>query len=248
MSFSFQLYSSREVANQETFLARLADLGYTSVEGYGGVYGDPDSFAEALSANGLTMPSGHFGMDDLRDNFDNVVMLADTFGIKHIVCPFLAPDARPKDKDGWIAFANELTVIGTKVRSTGKTFSWHNHDFEFEELPDGSYPMEVILETAPDIGWEADLGWVARAGLDPAPLVTKWADRLIAVHVKDIAKEGLGLDEDGWSDIGEGIMDWTGLILQIRDQAPNAILVAEQDKPNDADRFAAVSIANMKDI
>lgn len=248
MSFSFQLYSSRNVASQEAFLSNLAELGYTSVEGYGGVYGDPDSFAEAMSANGLSMPSGHFGIDDLRDNFDGVMMLADTFGIKHVIVPYLVAEARPADKAGWQAFAKELSEIGAKVRAAGKTFSWHNHDFEYEALEDGSYPMDIILETAPDIGWEADLGWVARAGLDPAPIVAKHADRLVAVHVKDIAKEGEGLDEDGWSDIGEGVMDWPGLIRQIRDQAPNAILVAEQDNPSDAVRFASVSMANLKDI
>ncbi|SMP33570.1 sugar phosphate isomerase/epimerase family protein [Shimia sagamensis] len=248
MSFSFQLYSSRNVASQEIFLSQLAELGYTSVEGYGGVYDDPQSFFSAMSASGLTMPSGHFGINDLRDNFDNVMMLADTFGIKHVIVPYLEAEARPTDKAGWQALARELSEIGAKVRETGRTFSWHNHDFEFEALEDGSYPMDIILRTAPDISWEADLGWVARAGLDPAPIVEKYADRLIAVHVKDIAKAGEGLDEDGWSDIGEGVMDWPGLIRQIRAQAPNALLIAEQDNPSDAVRFASVSMANLKDI
>ncbi|WP_294223642.1 sugar phosphate isomerase/epimerase [uncultured Shimia sp.] len=248
MSFSFQLYSSRNVASQEDFLSQLAELGYTSVEGYGGVYGDPQSFSSAMSANGLTMPSGHFGIDDLRDDFGGVMMLAQTFGIKHVIVPYLVAEARPSNKAGWQALARELSKIGTKVRETGRTFSWHNHDFEFEALEDGSYPMDVILETAADISWEADLGWVARAGLDPAPIVSKYADRIVAIHVKDIAKDGEGLEEDGWSDIGEGVMDWPGLIRQIREQAPNAILVAEQDNPSDAVRFASVSMANLKDI
>lgn len=248
MSFSFQLYSSRNVASQEAFLATLAQLGYTSVEGYGGVYGDPASFAEALSANGLTMPSGHFGIDDLRNNFDGVMKLVDTFGIEHIIVPYLNAEVRPANKRGWQTLATELSTIGAKVRASGKTFSWHNHDFEYETLEDGSYPMDIILESAPDISWEADLGWVARAGLDPAPIVAKYADRIVAVHVKDIAREGEGLDEDGWSDIGEGVMDWPGLIRQIREQAPNAILVAEQDNPSDPTRFASVSMANLKDI
>ncbi|TCL01409.1 sugar phosphate isomerase/epimerase [Shimia isoporae] len=246
MGFSFQLYSSRDVASQEAFLSRLAELGYTAVEGYGGVYGNADSFSEAMRANGLTMPSGHFGIDDLRENFDGVMALAETLGIEHVIVPYLNAEVRPADTAGWQAFAKELAAIGEKVKATGKSFSWHNHDFEFEALPDGTYPMEVMLEAATSIGWEADLGWVARAGLDPAPFVEKWADRLVAVHVKDIAKEGEGLDEDGWSDIGEGVVDWAGLLKLIRAKAPNAILVAEQDKPSDADRFATVSMTNLK--
>ncbi len=246
MSFSFQLYSSRDVASQESFLSRLSELGYTQVEGYGGVYGDPASFAAAMAANDITMPSGHFAIDDMREHFDAMMERAEALGIKHVVVPYLLPDARPADSAGWAALAEELAEIGAKVEATGRTFSWHNHEFEFEALPDGKFPMDILLETAPSLQWEADLGWVARAGLDPAPYVTKYADRIVAVHVKDIAAEGECLDEDGWADVGTGVVDWAGLIPQIRAAVPNAILVAEHDKPSDVDRFAATSIANMK--
>jgi sugar phosphate isomerase/epimerase len=106
--------------------------------------------------------------------------------------------------------------------------------------------MDILLAEAPSIQWEADLAWIARAGLDPAESVARHADRLVAVHVKDIAPSGENKDEDGWADIGVGVLPWPDLIALIRDKAPEAYLVAEHDNPSDPERFARVSISNLK--
>ena len=37
---SFQLYSARNYPSLEEFLGKLAALGYTQVEGFGGLYGN----------------------------------------------------------------------------------------------------------------------------------------------------------------------------------------------------------------
>jgi sugar phosphate isomerase/epimerase len=248
MSFAFQLYSSRNTASQAAFLSTLSSLGYTSVEGYGGVYENPSSFAAALQGAGLTMPSGHFALDSLRSGFAGTMELADALGVFHIIVPFLTPEERPKDREGWQALGLELEGLAARVQQHGKTLSWHNHEFEFEPLPDGSLPMSVLLEAAPSIGWEADLAWIARAELDPAVYVTRYADRLTAVHVKDIAPEGENPAEDGWADIGDGVLPWGGLIGLIRTVAPEAFLVAEHDNPSDPERFARVSISSLKGI
>jgi hypothetical protein len=57
------------------------------------------------------------------------------------------------------------------VEREGLRFAWHNHDFEFERLPDGTYPIELILGA--DLAWEADLASVALGGADPIA----WVDR-----------------------------------------------------------------------
>ena len=40
MDVSFQLYSAREMSPWEDVIKMIADLGYTQVEGFGGVYED----------------------------------------------------------------------------------------------------------------------------------------------------------------------------------------------------------------
>ena len=64
---SFQLYSARSYPNQSEFLSKLAALGYRQVEGYGGLYADAGALAADLKKNGLSMPTGHFGLDQLKD-------------------------------------------------------------------------------------------------------------------------------------------------------------------------------------
>ena len=89
MDLSYQLYSSRNFPPLGDTLKMLADLGYTQVEAFGGVFADNsqlDELAEALNANGLTMPTAHFGAADLARP-DKVLTLAEVLGIKAIFCP-----------------------------------------------------------------------------------------------------------------------------------------------------------------
>ncbi|MEJ6393547.1 sugar phosphate isomerase/epimerase [Gymnodinialimonas sp. 2305UL16-5] len=246
MDISFQLYSSRNVASQIDFLAELARLGYNQVEGYGGVYDDPKAFRAVMDEAGLTMPSGHFSVDMLETDVESALMIARALGITRIYAPFLAAEARPSDGPGYAAFARRLTAIDARLSAEGLSFGWHNHDFELEPLSDGSIPLGVILDEAPDIGWEGDLAWVIQGGADPMAWLQRYGSRLTAVHVKDIAPDGEKVDEDGWADVGEGTVDWPTLTQKVREIAPNALMVMEHDNPSDATRFATTSIQSFK--
>lgn len=248
MSISFQLYSSRNTADQAAYLSALAAIGYTSVEGYGGVYGDPEGFAVALKAAGLSMLSGHFGIADLEADFDATAHVARTLGIEMIFAPYLDDADRPKDAVGWQALAARLAAIGEKATAAGFKFGWHNHDFEFVALQGGEIPMQILLEAAPDLMWEADLAWIARGGEEPGLWLETYADRILAIHVKDIAPAGEKADEDGWADVGTGTMDWRGLIALQRRVAPKALCVMEHDNPSDITRFARVSFNNFEGL
>ena len=79
--FSYQLYSSRNFPPLADTLAMLAGLGYAQVEGYGGVYEDPEATAALLRETGLTMPSGHVGLDMLEGDPAGTVAMARTLGM-----------------------------------------------------------------------------------------------------------------------------------------------------------------------
>ncbi|MFA6157630.1 sugar phosphate isomerase/epimerase family protein [Mesorhizobium sp.] len=246
MNWSFQLYSARNFQPWEGVLATLGKLGYTQVEGFGGVYVDPKAFRAELDKNGLAMPTGHFSIDALESDFDGVRRTADTLGIKLLICPYLLPEARPSDAAGWRALGERLAKVGETAKSAGYGFAWHNHDFEFKKLADGSMPQDLIFAAAPDIGWEMDVAWVVRGGDDPLQWIEKYGKRIAAVHVKDIAGAGAGLDEDGWSDVGHGTIDWAGLIKTLRANSSAKYYVMEHDNPNDMERFARRSLAAAK--
>ena len=246
MDWSFQLYSARNFQPWEGVLQMLGKLGYSQVEGFGGVYDDPKACRAELDKNGLAMPTGHFSIDALEKDFDGVRKIADVLGVTLLICPYLLPEQRPADAAGWRGFGERLAKVGEMAKKAGYGFAWHNHDFEFKALADGSVPQDHILSAAPDIGWEMDLAWVVRGGADPLPWIEKHGKRIVAVHVKDIAKPGEGLDEDGWSDVGHGTIDWAGLIKTLRAKSAAKYFVMEQDNPNDIERFARRSIASVK--
>ncbi|MBN9672617.1 sugar phosphate isomerase/epimerase family protein [Roseibium aggregatum] len=242
MDVSFQLYSARDFTPWDHVLKTLAGLGYTRVEGFGGTYGDPETFRTLLDAYDLAMPSGHFfPMEQFEEDLDKVIFTARTLGMKRLFVPALPPDQRAPDAGHWQSVAGRLEAIGEKIRGAGLRFGWHNHDFEFRPCADGRLPMDILLETAPSIEWEADIAWIVRGGQDPLAWIDRYASRITTAHVKDIARQGDCADEDGWADVGHGTMDWKAIMAALRGAGVD-LFVMEHDKPSDFTRFATRSI------
>jgi sugar phosphate isomerase/epimerase len=249
-TLGFQLYSAREYPPFSDVFAKVAKAGYKEVEGYGAMYAELDddglkAMRADLDSNGLTMPTGHFGLDMLEGNPDRALKIAKVLGIEAIYAPYLLPDQRPSDAAGWHAFGARLQKAGEPFKAAGLDFGWHNHDFEFVALADGSLPMEQIFAGGPDLSWEADLAWVARGGADPFAWIKNFGPRITAVHVKDIAPAGENTDEGGWADVGHGTLDWAGLMQALKTTGARHFVV-EHDNPNDLDRVVTRSIESFK--
>ncbi|MFI0847438.1 sugar phosphate isomerase/epimerase family protein [Mesorhizobium sp. IMUNJ 23232] len=245
MTWSFQLYSARNFQPWPDVLKALADLGYKNVEGFGGLYENSLGLRSELDKVGLAMPSGHFSLDQLED-YGFSFRVARNLDMQLVACPHIAADRRPNDAAGWRAFGERLAAAGKPFQNDGIAFAWHNHDFEFQPLADGSLPMTHILEAAPGIGWEMDVAWVIRGGADPQKWIADYADRIVAVHVKDIAPASQNANEDGWADVGHGTVDWKGLVSTLKAKTPAKFYVMEHDNPSDFRRFASRSIASAK--
>lgn len=246
--YSYQLYSSRNFPPLADTLRMLAELGYAEVEGFGALYTDPDKVAAlkaALAETGLKMPTAHFGFD-LLSTPDTALKLAETLGISKVYCPFLMPADRPGDAAGWTAFGERLAEAGRPILDAGLAFGWHNHDFEFAPV-EGAFPMDLILAADTRIGLELDVAWVVRGGQDPLGWMSKYADRITSLHVKDIAPAGENADEDGWADVGYGTLDWAGL-MKAAEQTAAEHFIMEHDNPSDHRRFAQASLRTMREL
>jgi sugar phosphate isomerase/epimerase len=245
---SYQLYSSRNFPPMDATFAMLAKVGYTAVEGYGALYADDAAVAATkagLAATGLTMPTGHFGLGMLEGEVDKVLGIARALKIERLYCPHVMPDERPTDAAGWQAFGARLQKAGAPYRAAGLGFGWHNHDFEFKPLADGSLPQARIFEGGPDLEWEIDVAWVIKGGADPMAWIETYKNRITAAHVKDIAPVGQNVDQDGWCDVGDGTVDWKTLLAALSGIGVRH-LVMEHDNPKDHVAFATRSIAAVK--
>ncbi len=244
MDFSYQLYSSRNFPPIDDVLGRLARIGYKQVEGFGGLYADAAGLAASLKKHGLSMPTGHFGLAQLKDT-DTALKTAETLGMKVLYCPAIPKEERSQGEAKWVELGETLAQLGETFRKRGFGFGWHNHDFEFKPTDSGKLPMDIILDTAPNNDWEMDVAWVVKGGHDPIAWIKKHGARINAVHVKDIASAGEAANEDGWADVGHGTMDWQALQTAVKAHTNARYWVMEHDNPADDARFAQRSFASV---
>jgi sugar phosphate isomerase/epimerase len=236
---SFQLYGARKFPPLDPVLEALAAIGYDAVEPYGGNFqDDPAKLRKKADALGLAIPSAHMGLDLLETDRTKAIDIAKTLGLEIVIVPYLAADARPSTVDGWKAFGHRLAEHAGYLAAAGLKLGWHNHDFEYAKLPDGSRPIDHIL--APNgVRFEADIGWIFRAGSDAAAEIKKESGKISAFHVKDTTKPVIQQD-DGWTDVGGGVIDWNGLLPAIASTGAT-LLVMEHDNPSDWRSYAANS-------
>ena len=242
---SFQLYSSRKFAPITETIGMLSDLGYRQAEGYAGLYDQAEMLRGALETAGMTMPTGHFPLSLLEADPGKVVEIAGFLGISTVFCPSLGASAHPTDAGGWHAFGVRLGRIGARLADADLRFGWHNHDYEFQPLPDGRLPLDQIFEAAPGLGWQFDVAWAVVGGQDPGKLISRHADRILSAHVKDIAPAGTNLDQDGWIDVGKGVLDWPTLEQDLRSVGCNHFVI-EHDNPADDLAFARASFSTLR--
>ncbi len=160
-----QLYSGRKFPPLDTQLAVVAHFGFTHVETFGRMNEQAAETRRLLDRHGLAAISAHVSLDEIESDTGGVVRAARALGVEFVVAPYLSPERRPNDRAGWVSLGERLARSRDAFAREGLRFAWHNHDFEFEPLPDGAFPIEHVLGA--DLAWEADLAWVTLAGADP---------------------------------------------------------------------------------
>ena len=238
-----QLYSGRKFPPLDSQLAVVAHFGFTHVETFGPMNEQAVETRRLLDRHGLAAISAHVSLDEIESDTGGVVRAVRALGVEFVVAPYLSPERRPNDRAGWISLGERLARSRDAFAREGLRFAWHNHDFEFEPLPDGAFPIEHVLGA--DLAWEADLAWVTLAGADPLTWIERYRGRIPLVHVKDVAPTGARPDEDGWADVGEGVLPWPSL-WRACVAAGAEIMIAEHDNPSDFARFARTSGTAMK--
>lgn len=241
---SFQMFSSRAEEELEPQLRLLSELGLKDVQPFffelPETMDEIETYAELLKRYGLTAESGHFLLSQFEEAPERVEEIAKTLGMWLVVDPYIFPDDRPTTPEGWDAHGARLAAVSRDMAARGLTFAYHNHDFEMQPLPDGTYPIDRLL--GDEVAFEPDLAWMVVGGADPATFLRKYEGRIPAVHVKDVAPEGDCADELGFADLGEGTVDWATL-WPMSIAAGSKIMILEHDQPADWRRFARRSIA-----
>jgi sugar phosphate isomerase/epimerase len=241
---AIQLYTMRSLGDLDRILDAVAQAGYRRVETVGAQLDDAANTRAKLDARGLKASSSHVSLAALRERPDAVIANSRTLGIDQLFMPAVPADQRAMAADGWRALGQELGEMSERLRARGIELGYHNHDWELKPVHGGRTALELIFEAAEGspLTWQADVAWLVRGGVEPKAWLHQYRDRLTSAHVKDIAPAGQNADEDGWADVGSGVLDWRELWQACRD-AGARWMVVEHDKPKDPARTARASFA-----
>lgn len=240
MKLSVQIYSLRDAGDLDTQLALARHGGFDWVETVAAHGLKPQVFASRIAGHGLKVASMHASLQMLESDLAGVIEACQASACPLVVMPWLPMGDRAATPAGWRAMGRRLAVLGDRLQAAGLQLGYHNHEFEFLNYGDRTALEWIFGETTPaQLRWEADLGWVARAGADPWLWLDRLADRLICVHAKDIAPDGTAPDEDGWCTLGQGIVPWPALMAHLKSRVD--LVVFEHDRPKD---FAATLVAS----
>jgi sugar phosphate isomerase/epimerase len=247
---SIQLYSLRTLPTLEQVLDTVKSAGYRHVELIGSHLDDASRVRQALDERGLSVSSSHVGLVALRQRFDAIMAACKTLGFTQLFMPSVPPDERPSPEPYWTELGRELGQMALRAKDRGIDLGYHNHHWELKEQSDGRSALECLFAGAgaSPLTWQADVAWLARGGADPVAWLQRYRDRVVSVHAKDLAPAGTKLDEDGWEDVGHGVLNWrTGLAAACVANGARW-LVAEHDKPSDPARFARNSFAFLNSL
>jgi sugar phosphate isomerase/epimerase len=183
-------------------------------------------------------------MAALRERFGAVVECAKLLGQELVVVWGLPAAEHWTDEAGWARAGVELSGVAGRLAEEGLAFAFHNHDWELRRFADGRLALDILFDAARGsaLRFQPDLAWIARGGQDPLALLARHAGKVIACHVKDLAVPGGNPAEEGWADLGEGVLPWDELWPAAR-RAGARLMVLEHDAPADPAGFLRRSLA-----
>ncbi len=240
-AIGLQLYTVRDEVNTsgiEPVIKKISATGYTHLETFGYSEGKffgktPKEMRNILYDNGLLTPSGHYYEKEYvtgkTDSWKIACEAALELEQEYIILPYLDPDIRPKNADGYAAFAARLNSLGEIAKKQGLQFGYHNHQFEFEYNATAKTDLyNVILnQTDPSlVTMEMDIFWVVYAGADPVTLFFQQPGRFPLFHVKDLDP----MTRKN-ADLGKGSIDFPS-IFKYKKEAGFKYYFVEQENYN----------------
>lgn len=226
-------------------LLKLKEIGYTYIEG--GVTGDStDEYAKYVKKIGLKTICTGSNMIPLQQDLDSFLRVGDALGVEYITCyyPWLI-NTDKISKAASLEAAENFNKIGKRCKDAGFKFVFHNHQFEFLDLPNGEKPFDIIMEnTDPELlSAQMDVYWVTKGGCDPVNYLKKYPGRTALLHVKDMDNT----PEKGFACVGNGIIDFKR-ILSFAKLGGVKHCIIEHDKPIDGIRCAEVGYNHLKSL
>lgn len=212
-SIGLQIYSLGNELYQDVpgGLKKLKAMGYQSIElaGYrNGKIRDVElmDFKKMAADAGITILSSHVNppvreytnenLETIKEYWKKTADDHAKLGVKYLVQPG-QPSTRSVEETKKVC--DVFNEAGKIVKAAGLSFGYHNHDMEFAKVQPGGTEMKFgrfhkgekvydlfLANTDPTlVFFEMDVYWAVMGQQDPVEYLTKYADRIKVLHIKD---------------------------------------------------------------
>ncbi|OWV94126.1 sugar phosphate isomerase/epimerase [Rhizobium sp. R693] len=236
---SLQLFSMRGLGPLDLQLRAAASAGFQFVEPLEDHLQDSAELVSGLRRYGLKAPTAHIGLDSLRAKSQELIDACNECGVETVFSPHPWRTFNGHGEIAWRKLGVELADLAERLGDQRIAFGYHNQSAGFAAMSGARCGIDVLFEAARGsrLRWQADIGWIHNAGASPSEWLRRYQRLLDSAHVKDRAPEGANADQDGWADVGAGVLIWPSLWREaIRCGAKT--LVVEHDNPKDPSEFA----------
>ena len=197
-------------------MARLADIGYKCIE-ISQVPMTPENvrgFRRAIdelgfnvaSTSALTAANPMMPGCDMSNPDEMKKMIEDA---KYLDCDMFRIGAMPMEArfslQAAVDFAKQADDFACQLKEQGIDLYYHNHHFEFARH-DGKFLMDIIKENTKYLGFELDIHWIYRGGVDPVKFINEYAGRIRLLHLKDYRIGHMAMPEGVDMSTREGMM------------------------------------------
>lgn len=225
-----QLHTVRDrfASDMPGTLAAVADIGYVDVQTAGLFEHDPREMRRVMDDLGLISRSAHVLLPAVEQELARHLEEASILGQRYIIVPWM--NLKWRTPDGYRRVADSLNAAGEKAKANGHRIAYHNHDFEFAPLEEGGATGFDILLARTDpalVDLEADLFWMAQAGVDQVGQLARAPERFVSCHIKDRSAAGEMVA------VGDGVIDFAA-ILGHSAAAGLEYFYVEHDRPADS--------------
>ena len=197
-------------------MARLADIGYNCIEisqvpmtdenvkGFRRAIDELGFNVAATSA--LTAANPMLPGCDMSNPDEMKKMIEDA---KYLDCDLFRIGSMPMEArfslQAAVDFAKQADEYACQLKEHGIDLYYHNHHFEFARH-DGKFLMDIIKENTKYLGFELDIHWIYRGGMDPVEFINQYAGRIRLLHLKDYRIGHMAMPEGVDMSTKEGMM------------------------------------------
>ncbi|MBS4195921.1 sugar phosphate isomerase/epimerase family protein [Lederbergia citri] len=148
--------------------------------------------------------------ENLTDDFEKIVS-----DCRALDCQFIRIGMLPftimGDKEKIMNFIQSAEEMAHKLQEYDIELYYHTHHIEFQRY-DGKFLLDLMKENTIKLGFELDVHWIHRAGVDPVDFIKQYKDRVKLIHLKDYRIGDLHLTDEDFKDMKNFFFKFTNLI------------------------------------